>query len=317
MYRFLFSRRWLSYLVLAIIFAIACVFLGRWQMGRMDETNATIKRIDTNYNATPLPFAQARNLFVQMDAAKEWSQVSLKGRYLSEDQRVVRNRPLNGQPGYEVVVPFRLDTGETVIVDRGWLPIGNKENGYPDTIPAPPQGEATVVVRVRPSEPALNRGAPQGQIATIDLSQYGTQLSYPILQGAYGRMASESPAPATAPAQLPMPTLDDGTHLSYSLQWFAFGVLMLFGFGYAARQQAKNDALDAEDAELARLAAGEEQADHDGAVVPSEVPSTHTAAKYWRQNRKSAERKQALRKASGRRTAEDEEDAILDAQGFQ
>ncbi|MDP5225811.1 MULTISPECIES: SURF1 family protein [Arthrobacter] len=322
MYRFLFSRRWLTYLGLAVIFAIACVFLGRWQMGRMEETDAVVKRISDNYNSTPVAFDQARPLFQQMDQDKEWSQVRLTGHYLAQDERVVRNRPMNSQPGYELVVPFRLDCGETVIVDRGWLPIGNKENGRPDSIPAAPAGEATVVVRIRPSEPTLNRGAPSGQIASINLPQYAQQLSYPVLQGAYGLMVSESPAPAIAPAPLPMPAVDNGTHLSYTLQWFAFGVLMLIGFGYAARQQARNDALDAEDAELAQLAADGEACDGGNLTAVAseasgEAPASHTAAKYWRQNRKKADRKQALRRASGRRNAEDEEDALLDAQGFQ
>ena len=51
------------------------------------------------------------------------------------------------------------------------------------------------------------------------------------------------------PFPFPKPSTEEGTHLSYSLQWFAFGVLMFVGFGYAARQQARNAAIDAEDAE--------------------------------------------------------------------
>src|SRR5919107_5688356 len=135
MYRFLFSSKWLGYLLLAAIFASACVFLGRWQMDRRAETPAEINRVVTNYSAAPIPFADAREQFNALDPAMEWTQVELRGTYLAEGQRVVRNRPLNGQPGYEVVVPFRLDTGETVVVDRGWLPIGNKNPGAPDSVP--------------------------------------------------------------------------------------------------------------------------------------------------------------------------------------
>ena len=54
---------------------------------------------------------------------------------------------------------------------------------------------------------------------------------------------------AEMPFPFPKPSTEEGTHLSYSLQWFAFGVLMFVGFGYAARQQARNAAIDAEDAE--------------------------------------------------------------------
>ena len=291
MYRFLFSSKWLGYLLLAAIFASACVFLGRWQMDRRAETLAEINRVVTNYSATPVPFTDVREEFSQLDPAREWTQVELKGSYLVDGQRIVRNRPLNGQPGYEVVVPFRLRTGETVVIDRGWLPIGNNNPGSPDSVPAPPPGEVTAVVRLKHPEPELQRGAPQGQLASIDLAAYSTQLGYPLLTGAYGQLASETPPAAEMPMAFPKPSTEEGTHLSYSLQWFAFGVLMFVGFGYAARQQARNAAIDAED----------DDESPEGAL--------HSAAAAARR-RPSPPRKR--KKA----TAEEEEDALLDAQGF-
>jgi len=292
MYRFLFSSKWLGYLLLAAIFATACVFLGRWQMDRRAETLAEINRVVSNYSATPIPFADAREQFIKLDAEREWTQVELRGSYDTAGQRIVRNRPLNGQPGYEVVVPFKLESGETVVIDRGWLPIGNKTPGSPDSVPAPPQGSVTVVARLKPSEPELQRGAPDGQLASIDLAAYSAQLGYPVLTGAYGQLASETPPAADMPIGFPKPSTEEGTHLSYSLQWFAFGVLMFVGFGYAARQQARNAEIDAEDAE-AQAAEGEFL--HSSSPAPRRRPVPR--------KRKNA-------------TAEEEEDAILDAQGF-
>lgn len=292
MYRFLFSSKWLGYLLLAAIFATACVLLGRWQMDRRAETLAEINRVVSNYSATPIPFADARDEFVKLDADREWTQVELHGRYDVGGQRIVRNRPLNGQPGYEVVVPLKLDSGDTVVIDRGWLPIGNKTPGSPDSVPAPPTGNVTVVARLKHSEPELQRGAPDGQLASIDLPAYSSQLGYPLLTGAYGQLASETPPVADMPVGFPKPSTDEGTHLSYSLQWFAFGVLMFVGFGYAARQQARNAAIDAEDAE--------ERAAEDGYL--------HASNPGPRRRPVPRKRKTA--------TAEEEEDAILDAQGF-
>jgi cytochrome oxidase assembly protein ShyY1 len=296
MYRFLFSSKWMGYLLLAAIFAAACVFLGRWQMDRRAETLAEINRVVTNYSATPISFDQAREEFSALDPAKEWTQVELKGTYDVAGQRVVRNRPLNGQPGYEVVVPFKLDAGQTVIIDRGWLPIGNKNPGSPDSVPAPPSGPVTAVVRLKHGEPRLDRGAPEGQLASIDLPTYADQLPYPVLTGAYGQLASESPAPADSPVPFPKPATEEGTHLSYSLQWFAFGILMFVGFGYAARQQARNAAIDAE-----------EEADEDG-TRDSGSPVNSAAA--------AARRRPAVPRKRKHATSEEEEDALLDAQGF-
>jgi cytochrome oxidase assembly protein ShyY1 len=294
MYRFLFSSKWLGYFLLAAVFATGCVFLGRWQMDRRAETLAEINRINANYSAQPTPFSDVKDQFSALDPEREWTQVELRGSYDVAGQRVVRNRPLNGQPGYEVVVPFRMATGEAVIVDRGWLPIGNNTPGRPDSIPAPPSGTVTAVVRLKPSEPRLDRGALDGQLASIDLPGYASELGYPLLTGAYGQLASETPSVQPMPAAFPKPTTDEGTHLSYSLQWFAFGVLMFIGFGYAARQQARN----------ARIDAGLEP-DHGDGTDDGDA----TAAAGDRR------RTPPIRKRK-RPTAEEEEDAILDAQGY-
>ncbi|MET4538911.1 cytochrome oxidase assembly protein ShyY1 [Arthrobacter bambusae] len=288
MYRFLFSSKWLGYFVLAVIFATACVFLGRWQMDRRAETLAEINRVVSNYSATPVPFAEIKDQFNTLDPEREWTQVQLRGSYDLEGQRVVRNRPLNGQPGYDVVVPFRLTTGEAVVIDRGWLPIGNNTPGRPDVVPDPPTGQVTVVARLKPAEPKLDRGAVDGQLASIDLAGFASELPYPIATGAYGQLASEDPAVQPMPTPFPKPATEEGTHLSYSLQWFAFGVLMFIGFGYAARQQARNAAIDAEEEEDEQI------------IAAGGTPRKRTPAA--RKNKRA--------------TSEEEEDAILDAQGY-
>lgn len=292
MYRFLFSRRWLGYFVLAAFFATVAAGLGVWQMERRAEVVQNITRITNNYSAAPISFEAAKPVFSQFDQAKEWTQVQLTGSYQVSDQRVVRNRPLNGQPGYEVVIPFRLVTGETVIIDRGWLPIGNQEAGRPDLIPEPVSGQITVVGRLKPSEPELARGAPEGQIASINLPAYAQELSYPVLTGAYLQMAQETPAAAQNPAGFLVPSVNEGTNLSYAMQWFAFGVLFFIGFGYIAFQQAKLNRLEAE-----------------GGLQPEDELGRGSAF----QNAAKAAARRHRRQAS----AEQEEDAMLDAQGFE
>lgn len=241
-YRFLLTRRWLGLLVLAALFAAACVGLGKWQMDRRNQAVAEIRRVQQNYDQSPVPFDTARKYFDDSNPDAKWTTVSVLGRYLVADQRIVRNRPNNSAPGYEVLVPFRLDSGETIVLNRGWLPIGNSRPGYPDSIPEPPAGNISAVIRIKPSEPELaNRSAPDGQLASIDLPDYARQLNYPLMTGSYGLMASESPQPAVAPQQLALPAVQEGSNLSYAMQWITFGVLAFVGFGYTARQQARID----------------------------------------------------------------------------
>jgi cytochrome oxidase assembly protein ShyY1 len=286
MYRFLFSAKWLGWLLLVALLASVCVLLGNWQMDRRDQAHDVVTAIESNYDADPVDFETVPDIFAEADDADEWTPVVLRGEYDEAGQRVVRNRPLNGRPGYEVLVPLKLDSGPAVIVNRGWLPIGNNVAGRPDTVPAAPEGDVTVVARVKPGESSVDRGAPEGQLASIQLDEYAAELDYPVFTGGYGLMAAENPAPAERPVLMPKPAIDEGPHLSYSMQWYAFGVLFFVGYGYAARQQAIMDRLQEED---------EEAGYHEANPAP---------------------RPAAQKRSRKRPSAEEEEDAVLDAQGF-
>lgn len=242
MYRFLFSRQWLAWFAMVLVIAAGCVALGRWQLDRRATVVEDIQRIEANYDAAPERYVPGENGFDSFDPSRQWRAITFVGTYDVENQVVARNRPLNGQPGYEVLTPLRLDDGTAVIIDRGWLPIGNIEAGRPDAIPAPPTGRVEVTARMKPGEPAVNRDAPEGQVASIDLSAIADRLDYPLQDAAYGALALERPAAVEMPIAPPKPSIDEGAHLSYSLQWFAFGVLAFIGLGYAARAQRRSNA---------------------------------------------------------------------------
>ncbi len=274
MYRFLFSARWFGWLAMVLVIAAGCVGLGRWQLDRREAVVQDIERIEANYDAAPERYIPGENGFDTYEESREWTPVTFTGSYDVENQVIVRNRPLNGQPGYEVLTPLKLQDGTAVVIDRGWLPIGNAEAGRPDDIPAPPEGQVEVTARIKPGEPAVSRGAPEGQVASIDLTALAVRLDYPLQDAAYGLLALERPAAAQTPIAAPKPSIDEGPHLSYSLQWFAFGVLAFVGLGYAAREQRRSDA------------------ERDGTAPDRRVPQRR------------------------RPSSEEEEDAILDAQGL-
>jgi cytochrome oxidase assembly protein ShyY1 len=236
-WRFLLSRRWAGYLALTVVFAIVCVLLAMWQLARRDEAVAEINRVEMNYDAEPTPLAEVLPALDSYDESQEWLTVSMTGQYLVDDQLLVRNRPLGGDVGFDVLVPLRLENGDVFVVDRGWLPTGQTQD-VPDTIPAAPTGTVTVVARLKAGEPELeNRGAVPGQIATIELPRIADEVGQPTYTAAYGLMDSETPAPAERPTAMPKPTPDEGAHLSYTFQWFCFGLLGFVGLGYIVRQE--------------------------------------------------------------------------------
>ncbi|MFP5333780.1 MAG: SURF1 family protein [Actinomycetes bacterium] len=273
MYRFLLTPRWLGGLALAVALAAACVVLGTWQWDRREQARERNSPVLANYASPPVTLDDVLDdpTGEPLPRSREWTPVEASGSYRPQDTLLLRNRSLHGRPGYHVLVPLELDSGGALLVDRGWVPTGATGAG-PDDVPPPPTGRVDVVARLRPPEPALDRDAPPGQVQSIHLASIAATLEDPTLAtAAYAVLASEEPSPSRAPVLLPRPVIDEGPHLSYSLQWFVFALGAFVGYGFLARRTA-----------------------HDLRAVAGPTPS-------------------AGRPARRRPTAEDEEDALLDA----
>ena len=285
------AGRWAIYISLAVVFAIACAFLSNWQFTRNEDRSAQLALVEQNYDAEPVALADVMTPGTDLDPQDEWRPVVLEGEYLADDQLLVRNRPHGGTSAFEVLVPFQLDDGRVLVVDRGWVPPG-EDQPEPDAVPAPPSGEATVVVRLRPGEalPSSGRAAPDGPVPTINPGLVAESISpaagEALERSAYGIMVSEDPAPATAPSPLKAPSEDPGPHLSYAIQWILFAIMGFVFIGYVIRTERRHRREDAEDARMAA-----EQAT-DAAAPP--VPPAR------RRRDRDAEDEDALLDAAGR-----------------
>ena len=234
--------RWTVYVAVAVVFAIACAFLANWQFTRNAQRSAQLALVERNYDATPVPLAEVIPAGGELDPADEWRPVMLTGTYLADDQLLARGRAHGGTAAYEVLVPFELEDGRVLVVDRGWVAPGEKQN-EPDAVPAPPEGDVTVIVRLRPGEPlpASGRSAPEGQVPTVHLPTIAAAIDpaagAALELSAYGLMDSEDPAPATRPQPLEEPSADPGPHLSYAIQWILFAVMGFVFIGYIIRTE--------------------------------------------------------------------------------
>lgn len=241
------ALRWTGYVALAIVFAIACVYLSQWQFARNEERGAQLALVAQNYDEEPVPITELLDDDGAMAPGDEWRPVVMTGRYLQDEQVLARNRPRGGTSAFEVLTPLQLDDGSIVIVNRGWVPPG--EGTVPDEIPEAPSGDVTVTARLRPGEqlPASGRTAPEGQVPTIHLPTIAEATGPSTVTGAYALMVSEQPAPATAPRPIDRPTDDPGPHLSYAIQWILFAIMGFIFIGYIIRTEIKHHREDRED----------------------------------------------------------------------
>jgi len=231
-------RRWAPWLVLVVVFSLATTLLSWWQFDRREDRVAKIAMVSANYDIPAVPLSDIAWDFKDGEPVNEWRQVTVQGTYLIDQARIVRNRPLNGQPGFLQLVPLKLANGQILAVERGWLPAGD-----PVTVPAlnpiPDELPRELVVRLRLSEQDLNRDAVPGQLASLHIALLVDALGSELITEYYGRLVSETPAMSENPRPMPKPSLNEGNHLSYALQWILFGIMAFWALIWAIRNERR------------------------------------------------------------------------------
>jgi surfeit locus 1 family protein len=226
-------RSRLPLLVFFLIVAAVCASLGVWQVHRLKERRAA--------NAVALE-ARSAPLLVLDGATPPMTTVTNRrvqalGHYDHGHDIVLRGKGYQGIPGVEIVSPLMLDGSSTaVLVNRGFVPAPDAVTAQPDSLREP--GEVQVKGIALPI--ASGGGSPlqrreQTSWARLDLEALRTRLPYPVLPF-YIRQLPDSALPRF-PRRLEPPLLDDGPHLSYAIQWFAFAAIAVVFAGIVSRQK--------------------------------------------------------------------------------
>jgi surfeit locus 1 family protein len=244
MYRFLLRPRWIVFHVVVITVIVVMINLGFWQLRRLDErrafNDAVSARIDEPAVGLDELIPPAAEVGDDELASVEWRPVETAGRYLPDEEVRIVNRSQGGRAGDNVVTPLLLDDGRVLLVVRGFTPL--------DSDPAPaPTGRVIVEGRLRRSDvrhtAALSDPA-EGDLTTahrVDIPRLAAQLPGEVVP-MYVELTRSAPQEAgELPEPVAEPTLDEGPHLSYAVQWFLFSALVAIGWFLAVRrsQQAR------------------------------------------------------------------------------
>lgn len=237
-FRFLLSRRWVLFAVVVAVLAYGAWWLGEWQFSRLEDRRAGNDVIRANETQPPAPVEQVLSPGGEVREEDEWRVVTATGRYAVEDTVIVRYRTRDGVSGVDVVVPLVTVGGTSLLVDRGWLRTQNAGTASPEDVPAPPAGEVTVSGYVRADGEGDSTVVREQSTRAVDSEVVGEALGREVY-GGFVELRSEDPAPATPLEPVELPDLDDGPHFFYGLQWWFFGVLAVFGFGYLAYDERR------------------------------------------------------------------------------
>jgi cytochrome oxidase assembly protein ShyY1 len=229
---FLLRPGWLALAVVVIAFTYLCFsVLAPWQLGKNTRTSRENNQIQHSLTTDPVPL---KTLLPQQDSSApdaQWRRVTATGHYLPDKQLLVRLRVAEGDPALEVLVPFVVDDGPTVLVDRGY--VRPQQGSRVPPIPPPPSQTVTITARLRDSEQPVSDKQPftsdgVRQVYSIDISQIATLTGTP-LAGSYLQLVDNQPGGL---GLIGLPHLDAGPFLSYGIQWITFGVVAPILLGY-------------------------------------------------------------------------------------
>ena len=258
-WRVLLTPTWLVGHVLALAVVIAFSGFGAWQFDRHGQRSERNALIEERLAAPPVSLhqalAQAASERARGDAdgpgsgvdPLDYRRVRVTGRFAPAYEVLRRPVSRDGVPGYHVVTPLLLADGSAVLVERGWVP---QEFGQvPVEAAPPPAGAVTLDAWAFPGETPPTgplaalapRDPPQGsltQVAYVDLERLAAQVPYPLQPL---RLLLEEAPGVPAEGGLPLvprpPELTPGPHLGYALQWYAFVVITLVGYGALLRRR--------------------------------------------------------------------------------
>lgn len=220
--------------IIAAIFALAmaAIFarLGVWQIHRLHERRALNAELASRMSLPPTTVADLPS----DTALAAYRLVQITGNYDYDHQIILTGRSRDGAPGVYVVTPLIPDSGGTaVLVNRGFV-------YSPDaaTISVPTWYEpehATVKGYVRPV-PVHVGSDPRSQSnpmawRALDSARVAQAIPYPVAR-MYVVNLTPGERSLGAPARLSAPSLDEGPHKSYAIQWFSFAAIALYGVAY-------------------------------------------------------------------------------------
>lgn len=206
--------------------SLVCARLGVWQLSRLQERRAANEQIVRGMAASPVQLTGER--LAAADHAPQgwgWRRARAEGVYDPAREFVLRGRSAGGRPGVHLVTPLRVH-GRILLVERGWVPA--PDAARPPVRPRPPAGEAVVEGVLRPI-PATGDPQPSRGGASVQ------RLHLPSLRARFGDSLApvylmRTGADTALPRPLAAPVPDEGPHLGYAVQWFAFAAIGVIGW---------------------------------------------------------------------------------------
>jgi surfeit locus 1 family protein len=233
------SRGQVAFLLLGLMLTAVFIRLGIWQLERHNQRLEANALLDSRRQAQTLDL----NGDLPQATALAYRRAKAQGTFDMGRQILVKNRTLDGQPGYHLVTPLQLTgSDQSILVDRGWIPFEMARSLDEYAL----EGEVSVFGLLRPSipEPGLSLladptplpGESLEQWRVVNIERIQEQIPYELLP-VFMEIEPDDAGDLRPPIPDPDLELGAGPHLGYAVQWFAFALISVIGLGLWIRNR--------------------------------------------------------------------------------
>jgi len=234
------SRRLIGAGLATLVGVVFLIGLGVWQLKRLAWKEGLIAAVSARTHADPTPAPPPSQWAALKPADYEYRRVAVKGVYDYSHQEFIFRaledpRGRYGGVGYYVMTPLKLADGETIIVDRGFVPDALKAAADKG-----PRGEVEVVGLMRsserrnlftpPDDPAHHQFYTRDVAGLARAMQLGVHAPFVI-----DAEAGPDPLPQGGETRL----VFDNNHLGYAFTWFGLAAALTAVFAIYASGQVR------------------------------------------------------------------------------
>ncbi len=226
----MFSRQYWLFTLIVLAGVALCIWAGIWQMDRRTQKQELNQLLAARWDAEPVNLNQSE---LPADLTElEFRRIQAAGTFDYDHQILLKNDFRDNIPGVNIITPLRLDDQRAILVARGWVSL---DQATPEALAkfVEPTNEPVVGI-IKESQTLAGAPLPtepQLEWFRVDVEAIQQQLPYQLMPA----FLAQLPEPGRLPTQLPIRTpppapYDEFVHVNYTIQWFTFALVFLFGY---------------------------------------------------------------------------------------
>lgn len=212
------TRRMIAPLIFGIVGVAILVALGSWQLRRLEWKTAILAEIDARLAAAPVDVPAEPTV-----EADQYLRVRATGTLDPGELHVYTSAPPRGV-GYRVIAPMTLADGRRLLLDRGFVPIAEKDA-------ARATGPIAVTGSLAWPQETDSFTSPPDREKNIWFARDVALMAAALGTEPAMIVVAESEGPA-GPMPLPVTVNIPNDHLQYAITWFLLAVVWTLMTGY-------------------------------------------------------------------------------------